>query len=67
MNDIELINKQISFINLRLKVLYDHLEFYKEFLNEIPYLKQEIEMFESIKNNLLNLQKIYTSRKNRII
>jgi|GEM_PF-5812349 len=50
------IKDQIFFIDLRLKILYDHKEFYKNFLNDKPYIDMEILMFEEIKNSLIKLQ-----------
>lgn len=55
MKTIEDVKKQIFFIDLRLKILYDHKQYNKEFLSDKPYINTEILMFEEIKKSLINL------------
>lgn len=47
------INKMISFLEIRIETVQNHINHYKSFLQDKSYMYEELQMLKSIKDELL--------------
>lgn len=51
------INQMISFIEIRIETVQNHINYYKRFMQDKSYMYEELQMLKSIKDELQNANK----------